>query len=462
MGRSVMNIPRLVIAGVHTGVGKTTMTLGIMAALKKKNFTVQPFKVGPDYIDPGLHACAAGVVSHNLDSWMGSQEVVKTVFAKNAARAQVSIIEGVMGLYDTARGGRIIGSTAHVAMILQAPVVLVVNVKAMAQSCVALVKGYMEYEPGVQIKGLILNNASRFHVEDMRPLLEAELGIPVLGCVPERRDLSMPERHLGLVPAEENNNLMATIGAMGDLIAAELDLEALMALAESAPPLEPYHPTMVRPHDLTIGVARDEAFSFYYQDSLDFLNELGAELLFFSPLRDNTIPEVDGLYLGGGFPEMFLERLGANAAMLDSIRAACKQQMPIFAECGGFMYLCENIRDFSGQAWPAAGLIPAQVEMTHGLAALGYVEATARQDSVIARRGDVVRGHEFHYSQLTGIGADQAAFSLQGGMGSDQRADGYAQGNLFASYVHLHLRSNPQAAHNFLAACRSYRAKARN
>jgi cobyrinic acid a,c-diamide synthase len=457
-----MNSPRVIIAGVQSGVGKTTITLGIMAALRKKGFSVQPFKVGPDYIDPGLHGYAAGAKSHNLDSWMGTEAVVKTVFAQNAAHAQLSVIEGVMGLYDTGRGRRIVGSTAHVAIILQAPVMLVVNAKAMAQSCIALVKGFMDYEPAIHIKGLILNNATSYHKQYLRPNLEAELGIPVLACIPERKDLAMPERHLGLVPAEENSLLQATIAAMGNLIAAEMDLDALIALAESAPPLETFRTEPVRSKCVTIGVARDEAFSFYYQDSLDFLQELGAELVFFSPLRDKSIPVVDGIYLGGGFPEMFLEPLGDNPKMMDSLRAAFRLSIPILAECGGFMYLTETIRDFSGRPWPGVGIIPVEVAMTSRLAALGYVEATAVQDSILARKGDILRGHEFHYSQLTGIGEGQTPFTLCGGMGRDNRGDGYVQGNLLASYVHLHLRSNPQAAQNFLDACRKYQAVKQN
>lgn len=451
-----MNLPRIVIAGVHSGVGKTTMTLGIMAALRRKGIAVQPFKVGPDYIDPGLHRYAAGVSSHNLDSWMGSEEVVKTVFAQNASRRQISIIEGVMGLYDTARGQRITGSTAHIALILNAPVILVVNAHAMAQSCIALVKGYMDYEPRLQIKGVILNNASSYHKEDLRERLEEELGVRVLGCVPKNKAVSMPERHLGLLPAEENSELSRAIELMADLMEAELDLESLLRLADNAPDLKINRQEPLRGQSLSIGVARDEAFSFYYQDSLDYLHELGARIEFFSPLRDSSIPTVDGLYLGGGFPEMFIERLGLNSAMLDSIRSACMQSMPILAECGGFMYLTERIRDFAGNYWPGAGIIPAEVKMTNKLAALGYVEATALQESIIAARGDVLRGHEFHYSQLEGIGKAEAAYSLSGGKGGDFRLDGYAQGNILASYVHLHLRSNPHAARNFINACREY------
>lgn len=455
-----MHLPRVLIAGVTTGAGKTTLTLGILAALRQRGLKVQPFKVGPDYIDSGLHYHAAGVRSHNLDSWMGSAEVVKTVFVKNAAQAQISVIEGVMGLYDTGRGHRLRGSTAHVAMILKAPVILVVNAKVMGQSIVAMVKGYIDYEPGINIQGVILNNAGVFHQTEIVPRLEEELGVRVLGCLGERPSINIPERHLGLLPGEENQSLAAAIAAMGEFVNQEIDLDSLLKLAGEAPDLKGYNTEVFPPQGLKVGIARDEAFSFYYQDSLDYLQELGAELCFFSPLRDRTIPAVDGLYLGGGFPEMFLQPLGNNRSMIDSIRSADQQGMPILAECGGFMYLTESITDFAGHTWPGAGIIPAQVEMSNRLQALGYVEATATHDSIIACQGDVVRGHEFHYSRLNGVAKEQHAFILRGGMGTDGRADGYLRGNLLASYVHLHLRSNPQAAKYFLAACNRYKSAA--
>ncbi|MEQ8236704.1 MAG: cobyrinate a,c-diamide synthase, partial [Syntrophomonadaceae bacterium] len=360
----------------------------------------------------------------------------------------------------TARGHRIKGSTAHIAMILKAPVVLVVDSKMLAQSCVAMVKGFIDYEPGIKIRGVILNNAGNFHKIEVVPRLEEELGIKVLGCLSENRNITMPERHLGLLPAEENSSLGPAIAAMAAMVDSEIDLAELLRLAEGAPDLQAFNPEIMPPQGLKIGVARDEAFSFYYQDSLDFLQEIGAELVFFSPLRDSRIPAVDGLYIGGGFPEMFLDDLGQNQTMIDSIREADRKGMPILAECGGLMYLAETIQDFEGKTWKGAGLVPAQVEMGNRLAALGYVEATARHDSILACQGDVLRGHEFHYSRLSGLDESHMAFSLRGGMGSEGRGDGYQRGNLLASYLHLHLRSNPQAAKYFLATCSRYKRQA--
>ncbi len=456
-----MQLPRLLIAGVQSGVGKTTVTLGILAALKRRGIVVQGFKVGPDYIDTGLHQHAAGVKSHNLDSWMGSAKVVKTVFCKNAVKAQLSIIEGVMGLYDGGAGERIKGSSADIAIMLNAPVILVVNARGLAQSCVALVKGYMEYEPRVNIKGIILNNVGSIsHTDLLKQCLEAELGVKVLGGIPAEQKIKIPERYLGLWPAEENGELQASLALMADLVEREIDLDYLVKMAEDADELNfKLNCNKPRKAEITIGIARDEAFSFYYQDSLDYLEENGLELKFFSPLRDQSIPRVDGLYLGGGFPEMFLEELNANRSMMGSIKAAAATGMPILAECGGFMYLAREISDFEGRNWAGVGIIPAQVKMTGKLVALGYVKATALQNSILASKGEVLKGHEFHYSQISGIDETEQAYRLKGRRGKDVRKNGFVKGNVLASYVHLHLRSNPTAVAHFGESCRDYRTQ---
>lgn len=452
-----MQYPRLMIAGVHSSSGKTTISLGLMAALRRRGVKVQPFKVGPDYIDSGLHTHASGRSSHNLDSWMMSPEVMNTVFAKNARQAEVSIIEGVMGLFDGFRGERIAGSSAQVALMLKTPVVLVVDVNNMSQSCVALVKGFMDYEPGVEIKGVILNHASAFHKEWVVPNLETELGVRVLGCVPRQEAIAIPERHLGLLPADEHGALASHLEKIADLIEAHLDLEAVLALAGQAAPLEfNWQPPQVRTRT-TIGVARDAAFSFYYQDSLDYLTEQGVELKFFSPMRDVCLPEVDGVYIGGGFPEMFLPQLSNNLSMKKAIQEAHRSGMPILAECGGLMYLTRTLKDFNGDSWSGVGVVPADIIMTRKLQELGYIEATALRETVIAAPGEVVRGHEFHYSTLEGLNPAQQAFSLEGGMTRGKRQDGYAEGSLLASYLHLQLRANPVAARRFVEACVNYR-----
>ena len=460
-----MNYPRLIIAGVQSGVGKTTLSLGLMSALSNRGLVVQPFKVGPDYIDSGLHFQACGRRSHNLDSWMGTEEVLKTVFAKNAADADVAVIEGVMGLFDGVKGGHIQGSTAELAILLDAPLILVVNVQGMAQSCVAIIKGFMDYEPRLKITAVVLNNASAYHQTVLRKNIEAELGIKVLGCLPRQAEIKMPSRHLGLLPADENTEIQAIIARMADLIEAQLEVDAIIKMAQAAAApninkecLARLNQSRAEAKRTIIGVARDAAFSFYYQDNLDYLEELGAEIICFSPLKDATLPDMDGIYLGGGFPEMFLPQLEANHSMMNAIREAHQIAMPIYAECGGFIYLCERISDFAGRIWSGVGLVPAQASLSKCLEGLGYVEASAARDSILANQGEVLRGHEFHYSTISGFNDGQAAYHLNGGKGEDGRGDGYALDNLLGSYVHLHLRSNPTAANHFINACAAFKS----
>lgn len=444
------------IAGVHSSAGKTTISLGIMKALSRQGLYVQPFKVGPDFIDPGLHYHATGHKSHNLDSWMGSQQVVETVFAKNASRADISVIEGVMGFYDGARGERSKGSSADVARLLKVPVILVLDAGAAAESCIAMAKGFIDYCPEAQIQGVILNRAGDYHRIWVCPQLEEELGVKVIGCLPYNNQISMPERHLGLLPADENLELNERIEYMADYISQNLDMDAIKKIADSAAELDLEIPKESAELKIPIGVARDRAFSFYYQDSLDYLQELGAELVYFSPLDDQSLPPVAGLYIGGGFPEMFLDELAANRNMIENIRAACNSKMPVFAECGGFMYLCREICDWEDKSWHTAGIIPARMRMTRKLQALGYVYATALGDSIIARQGDTFRGQEFHFSTVENLDPSCYAFHVEGGIRSTPGYDGYNQGNVFASYIHLHLRSNKMTAVKFLQACRKY------
>ena len=520
--------PRVMIAGVHSGVGKTTVTLGVMAALRRRRIDVQPFKVGPDYIDPGLHFHASGNLSHNLDSWMGTEQIVTTIFCKHAQKAQISVIEGVMGLFDGAKGEQIIGSSAHIAMIVQTPVILVVNVKGMGRSCLALIKGYMEYQPGVRIQGVILNHGkSDYYRLLIKQEIEQELGIPVVGCLGSDRQVTIPERHLGLLPAEECSQLHEIIEHLADKAESELDIEAIIRIANSAPDITPVSVLNSPPSfeanvapdaivdsalnfasngcliksggqqvvgdlhigKVKIGVAKDEAFNFYYADSLDYLRELGAELSFFSPIHDKEIPDVDGLYIGGGFPESFLQQLSGNRTMIESICQAHERAMPILAECGGMMYLAESIADIDGQKWDGCGILPIDLQMSDKLVALGYIRATSETDNIIANKGDILRGHEFHYSKVIRSGVidskatvskiidskrsdskqiDQRtssapcadwnyAFTLQGGRGTDGRQEGYSNRNLCASYLHLHFRSNPKAAAKYMQACANYR-----
>ncbi|MCF8010834.1 MAG: cobyrinate a,c-diamide synthase [Clostridiales bacterium] len=450
-----MNIPRLVLAGTHSGAGKTTLTLGLLAALRKNGYKVQPYKVGPDYIDPGLHRVAAGAYSHNLDAWMGTGDIVKEVFYRNTRESAVAVVEGVMGLFDGVKNSDC-GSTAHVSRLLRAPVVLVVNSRGMSRSCGALLKGYRDFDPRVNVAGVIFNNVgSAMHVKNLRDVAEGELGLPVLGAVKRRPGMTMPERHLGLLPAAEQGELDGIVEELALAVEEDVDLKSVYKLAQSAPDFEPGLCTEhSEQFSVNLAVARDEAFNFYYQDSLNYLQELGARLIYFSPLHDDSLPSnIHGIYLGGGFPEMFLTKLAQNNKMKDCLRRAHYSGIPLYAECGGLMYLMEELKDFEGKTYPGVGLVPGQVQMQNKLAALGYVRAFPRQESILASPGDEIKGHEFHYSQISVPGENSSAYQLYGGKGEDGRKEGYVDNNLLASYVHLHLRFNPAAANNFLHAC---------
>lgn len=457
-----MQVARLVLAGTHSGAGKTTLTLGLLSALSQRGYKVQPFKVGPDYIDPGLHRVAAGVSSHNLDAWMGTEDVVKEVFHRHARYCDLALVEGVMGLFDGLRDGDC-GSTAHIARLLRAPVILVVNARGMARSCGALIKGYREFDPRVDVAGVIFNSVGGpGHVATLKKVVEEEMGLPVLGTVRRRHNITMPERHLGLLPAAEHGEITGVVEEMARAVEEDVDLKRLLKIARGAPALEGNFASRKtgEKFDVRLAVARDEAFNFYYRDSLDYLEELGAQLHYFSPLHDESLPGgIDGIYLGGGFPEMFLPRLAQNAGMRESIRRAAQKGIPIYAECGGLMYLTEKIIDFEGRPYQGVGLVPGHVRMRNELAALGYVTARPVRESILARPGEELRGHEFHYSEISPPSTGSAAYKLYGGRGEDGRFEGYARDNLLASYLHLHFRSNPSAAKRFLQACAGRRGK---
>lgn len=458
-----MKIPRIVLAGTHSGAGKTTLTLGLLMALRRRGLRVQPFKVGPDYIDPGLHQVAAGRVSHNLDSWMGCAEAVRKLFIERARDSDIAIVEGVMGLYDGARGQGEMGSTAQVAKIIQAPVVLVFLAKGLARSAAALLKGYCTFDPAVNISGVIANGVgSERHRAFLEETLAEEVKLPLLGTMRQQKEIVMPERQLGLLPAAENSDLAKLLQQLGALIEEQVDIDKVLQLAQQAPALEAKELVQVQrfKRQVRLAVARDEAFHFYYEDSLDYLREQGAELLFFSPLRDRALPpDIAGIYIGGGFPEEFLPTLSANQVMKQQLEASYHKGMPIYAECGGLMYLCSSITNLAGQVYHGVGLVPGQVKMGKRLAALGYVRGKTQQPSIFGEAGVELKGHEFHWSTMEDLPGEKSAYQLTGGRGRDGRWEGYVQGNLLASYLHLHFRYNQQVADNYLAACVAYKEK---
>ncbi|RKJ79620.1 cobyrinate a,c-diamide synthase [Pyramidobacter sp. CG50-2] len=447
---------RLVIAATQSGCGKTTLTCSILAALKKRGLAVQACKIGPDYIDPGYLAQASGRPAHNLDTWLMDEAAMERLFAENSSQADLAVVEGVMGLYDGGRGG--VSSTAEIAKKLRAPVALVIDCKSMGDSAAALALGFREYDRGVDFCGVILNRLGSDAHRDMIAAAMDRLGIPVLGALKRDERFAVSERHLGLLPAEESGE--HDFDALVECVERSVDLETLLRIAAEAPALE-FSPRPVPPaadRRAVIGVARDKAFSFYYPESLAELEHAGARLVFFSPLDDKEPPDADGLIFGGGFPEMFAARLAANDAMKSGLAAAARAGMPIYAECGGYMYLTRSLTDFEGRAFAMAGLIPAACRMNPKLQTVGYVEATALRDTVLCPAGTVVRGHEFHFSSVQpdeGTEASAAWRFVKKRTGAAYAA-GYASANVLASYLHLHFAGSPQLARNFVDACERF------
>lgn len=447
--------PRLVIAAPSSGSGKSTLSSGLMAALAQEA-VVQGFKVGPDYIDPQYHSAASGRPSRNLDSWMLPRKEVTDIFARGAATADVSIIEGVMGLFDGFEALTERGSTAEVAKWLEAPVVLVMDVGKMARSAGALAFGYRGFDPALNVVGVICNNVgSDKHALWVRQAVES-IGLPVLGCLFRDPSLKLPERHLGLKTAVERADEVADfLSNAAEAVRQQVDISALWALAGSAPPVPESEISRrnVRPSLVRIAVAFDEAFCFYYTDNFDWLRAMGAEIVFFSPLRDPSLPsDVKGIYLGGGYPELYAERLAANASMINSIREAVRNGHPTYAECGGLMYLSESITDLEKRTFGMVGVVPGRAEMAPRLT-MGYREVTARVDTLLLRSGEQTRGHEFHYSEWVERPVEGAAYAVSPRYGEGVRPEGYAQDTLLASYIHLHFGTDPRLAERFVLAC---------
>lgn len=450
-------LPRLVIAAVASNSGKTTLALGLIAALRRRGLRVQPFKVGPDYIDPGYHTWAAGRPSRNLDRWLCSESAVGELFVRAAAQADISVIEGVMGLFDGHHAGDDAASTADIARLLQAPVVLVVDVAGTFRSAAAVVLGCRALDPRLNVAGVVLNYVgSETHYRWTKEAIESATGVPVLGYLPRRDELALPSRHLGLVPVAEDGLKDATFQAIAAQVEETVAVDALLEMARSAPPLEEgrsaLFPTIPFPPLVRIAVAQDEAFSFYYQDNLDLLRAWGAEPVPFSPLHDAALPEhIQGIYLGGGFPELYGERLSANERLLAELRHAHSQGMPIYAECGGLMYLSQGITDLDGQRHAMAGLLPVWTVMQRQRPYLAYLTLRTQRDTLLAPAGATIRAHEFHYSQLEGpVPEAEAAYAVQEHPG---RLEGFARENLLASYAHLHFGSDLSLLKSLIAHC---------
>ena len=445
---------RFVLAGTGSGVGKTTFTIGIMRALMKRGLTVQGFKCGPDYIDPTYHTAVTKRPSRNIDSFMMTHDVVRAIVARASQDADVAMIEGVMGFYDGKSPLSNEGSAAHISEITKSPVILIINGAAVARSAAAIVKGFQLLDENTNIVGVIANQlGSKSHFEIVKSAIEKECGIPVIGYLPKDAVPKMPSRHLGLVPAIERGDLDSYFESLATAIEETVDIEQLLEITKA----EPLHVTqsIFDPQDdgreVHIAIAKDAAFNFYYEENLELLRAYGATLHFFSPLQNEEVPKkAQGLYIGGGFPEEFAEILAKNEKTKQSIINALERGLPTLAECGGFMYLTEEIVNRQGQVFPMLGVIPGRVTMQEKLAALGYREITGVAGNFLIGEEEQAKGHEFHYSTYEGEYTFPAYFS-KGRFGAKQ--EGYLQHNLVAGYTHFHFASNPQLVKNWLTVC---------
>jgi cobyrinic acid a,c-diamide synthase len=453
-----LQTPRIVLAGTHSGVGKTTLSTGIMAALNRKGLPIQGYKIGPDYIDPSYHTLATGRPSRNLDRWLLGDQVLP-VFEKNS-EGRWAVIEGVMGLFDGMSGTRGFGSSADVAKLLQAPVILIVDAANMSRSVAALVHGFCTFDPELKIAGVILNRVKSSAQETLLRQALAEIEVPILGAVPREEAIRLPERHLGLVPSQEKSFQDDFWEELNQLITTYIDLDKIQEIMvnsagqgtepvrEGAQKSKHSLDLAINSRKLRLGVAWDEAFTFYYQDALDQAEAMGFSVIPFSPLRNLSLPEgLDAVYIGGGFPELHLERLSQNHSFLESLRAFSHSGRSIYAECGGYMYLGNTITDFEGRTFSMAGLIPVEAEMTKRLQGMGYRKGVFQQNTFLAPAGTAVQGHEFHYSQVRFQSQEDAmespAFELFKGERS-QRMDGYAKDLIVASYLHLNFAGQPK------------------
>jgi cobyrinic acid a,c-diamide synthase len=457
----------LVVAGTASGSGKTTVSTALVLLLAARGLRVQPFKCGPDYIDPGYLSRAAGRPCRNLDSWMLPADVMREVLRHATADANTAVIEGVMGLFDGRRGLAAEGSTAEIATAFDAPVLLVIDAAKMSASAAAIVNGFRDFDPAVRLVGVIANNiGSPNHLRGVRQAIESRSGLPLVGYLPKNADLCLPERHLGLVPAVERANLDTYLKRLREQAAETFDLDAIIKLLDGSalrPPVNPggLFPDAPAETRARIAVARDDAFNFYYQDNLDMLTARGAEIVPVSPLHDPGLPpDADGIYLGGGFPEVFAEKLSANTAFREDLSKRAAAGMPVYAECGGLLYLCRSITDFDGKCHPMAGSIPAAAVMGNKRRRLGYAEAEATTDSILLKQGETVRGHLFHWSDV-GLPPERAAYQLTDPADGPEGFIGGSANNILASYLHLHFGTRPQTAENFVKNCATWAQKGR-
>lgn len=462
-----MNIPRIVIAGVSGDSGKTTISTGIMAAFNKRGLRVQPFKVGPDYIDAGYHTAVLDTPSRNLDAWITSPRAILEIFEIASKKADVAVIEGAMGLFDgligTIDGLDDYASTAHTARILEAPVILVVDVAGTARNAAATVLGFKLFDERVKLGGVVLDNVGdQRSVQWTKMFIESKTKVPVVGAVPYNEKISLPSRHMGLIPVSERKSLKRRLSLLVDHVTEHIDVEKLLDIASKAKELPDIkgkvYPTYLNKKEIKLGVAFDEAFNLFYPDNIEILKAYGSEIVFFSPLHDEKLPyDLNGLYLPGGFPDIHAKELTQNQSIRKEIKSKAENGMPIFAECGGFNYLNDSIVDFQGRNFPMVGVFSGKIVMKRGYQALDYTLIETLNNNLLSNSRSIIHGHEFHFSGIEDVPNDaRFAFKMLQGNGVDGKHEGWMNHNTLAMLGQIHFAFDVELAKSFVDHCKRY------
>jgi cobyrinic acid a,c-diamide synthase len=448
-----------VVAGTASGVGKTTVALAIIAGLRSRGLTVQPFKCGPDFIDGGHLAVAASRAARNLDTWMLDAEANRGIFSSASANCDVAVLEGMMGLFDGVSGSSEEGSTAEIAKLLDLPLVLVVDAANSARSIAAVIRGFETFDTELRFAGIILNRvAGHAHFRMLESAIRQASAVPVLGWLPVESDAAIPERHLGLHTAAEGIGAsLSTLTGLGN----RLDIEQLLdtTVYNQRFGTAPISTSEPKYKGIRVGIARDRAFSFYYEDNLDLLRDNGAEIVEFSPIKDSVLPEnLHALYFGGGYPELYAAELSGNGSLLQEIRDFANANKSIYAECGGLMYLAEKLTTLEGQTYPMAGIFPVAIEMTKSLIHFGYADVEFAHDCLLGEKGTHVRGHSFHCSRIVAHDSLRCVYRVHYSLSGRREQEGFLRGRVLATYIHLHFRSNPALVLSFLQRASSAQA----
>jgi cobyrinic acid a,c-diamide synthase len=454
--------PRVLLAGDRSSSGKTTIVAGLLSALRGRGLDVQSFKVAMDYIDPSYHTWITGRPCRNLDGYLMPEKAVQEIYSHAAAGADIAVIEGVRGLYEGYDGD--LGSTAQIAKLLKVPVIFVVDARSITRSAAALVKGYMDYDPQVQIKGVILNKVgSERHASKARKEIERYAGVEVVGIIPRNDSMHLAMRHLGLVPVLEgkarHEGFEERLNRIREIVENGLDIDRILEISRKSEPLPEQEQDLYKKNDLgigvRIGVAMDEAFNFYYRDNLEMMELSGAKVVPFSPVHDSALPEVDGIYIGGGYPELYARELSENQGMLRSLTEAHEKDLPIYAECGGLMYLAREI-EWDGERHEMAGLVPGKTRRG-SIRVVSYVHGRLARDCVLGSAGSSIMGHEFHHSEMIMDAGTKYAIRLERGTGIQGGWDGMTEGNMVASYSHIHSASYRGFPVEFILACKKHK-----